>query len=125
MDQILAQATQLGVRDVTSNPIVRGALVKGYSPRCQYGRVFAEWEAIVRDGVVPRAALQSSLLDACGIAGDRDRLDQAVKQLQDAPWGGHSVKGWTTEVEANLLAAPGHVRAADRAGRGAQQEAQA
>ncbi|KAJ3369131.1 hypothetical protein GGF31_005590 [Allomyces arbusculus] len=43
---------------------------------------------------------KSSLLDTCGFSGDRDRLDQVVKQLQDAPRGGHNVNIWTSAVEA-------------------------
>ncbi|KNE56181.1 hypothetical protein AMAG_02015 [Allomyces macrogynus ATCC 38327] len=100
MDKILAEAERMGVRDVTANPVVRAVLVKGYSRGKRYDRVFAEWDAIVRDGVVPVAALQSSVLDACGFAGDQKRLDQVVKQLQEVPWGGHNVNVWTSAVEA-------------------------
>ncbi|KAJ3367011.1 hypothetical protein GGF32_000072 [Allomyces javanicus] len=100
MDKMLARAKEIGVYDVTANPVVRAVLVKGFSRGKRYDRVFAEWDAIVRDGVVPVAALQSSVLDACGFARDEARLDQVVKQLQDAPWGGHNVNVWTSAVEA-------------------------
>ncbi|KAJ3369130.1 hypothetical protein GGF31_005589 [Allomyces arbusculus] len=100
MDEMLKRAMGLGVHDVTANPVVRAVLVKGFSRGRRYDRVFAEWDAIVRDGVVPVAALQSTVLDACGFARDEARLDQVVKQLQDAPWGGHNVNVWTSAVEA-------------------------
>ncbi|KNE54532.1 hypothetical protein AMAG_00502 [Allomyces macrogynus ATCC 38327] len=100
IDKMLKRAADLGVHDVAANPVVRAVLVKGFSRGRRYDRVFAEWDAIVRDGVVPVAALQSTVLDACGFARDEARLDQVVKQLQDAPWGGHNVNVWTSAVEA-------------------------
>ncbi|KAI9219738.1 hypothetical protein BC828DRAFT_385352 [Blastocladiella britannica] len=89
---------QLSPTAVRSLPSIR---IKAYSLARDWPRVFAVWDTdLVARGIAPDVPEQALVLDACGYAGDRARLNRIVRLLAAEPWGGTDVNVWTSAVEA-------------------------
>ncbi|KAI9187631.1 hypothetical protein H9P43_002022 [Blastocladiella emersonii ATCC 22665] len=101
MEQMLALGQSLGVVVHPRHPI-RSMLVLGYSLGKRFDRVFELWDAMMDRGIAPDGATQALVLDACGFAGDRARLDATVNKILGAAWGGRGINVWTSAVEAYL-----------------------
>ncbi|KAI9187601.1 hypothetical protein H9P43_001991 [Blastocladiella emersonii ATCC 22665] len=101
MEQMLALGQSLGVA-VNPRHLIRSMLVLGYSLGKRFDRVFELWDSMMDRGIAPDCATQALVLDACGFAGDRARLDATVNKILGAAWGGRGINVWTSAVEAYL-----------------------
>ncbi|KAI9221697.1 hypothetical protein BC828DRAFT_380341 [Blastocladiella britannica] len=103
MDRVLAHAARVGVSLTSGGRSARaivGMRMAGYNRAGMHDRTFAVWDETLARGSVPQIAEQCTLLDACGHAGDRTRLNDTVRLLAAEPWGGTDVNVWASAVEA-------------------------